>query len=97
MIKKDKEEHFIWVKGKNLPRRLNISLNSKHLCSKCKGVHFHKRNFSSAQNTECTSHNNSERFQHSILINGQIMEIQTKQRHRETNRSYGPNEFNRYL
>jgi hypothetical protein len=36
-------------------------------------------------------------FQHPTLSNGQIMETETKQRHRETNRSYEPNGFNRYL
>jgi len=29
-----------------------------------------------------TSHNNSRRFQHPTLINGQIMETEIKQRHR---------------
>ena len=47
--------------------------------------------------THCTSHNKSGRIQHPTLINGQIMETQTKQRHIENNRSYGPNGFNRYL
>ena len=49
-----------------------------------------------AHNTH-TSHNNSGRLQHLTVINRQIRETQTKQRHGETNRSYGPNEFNRYL
>jgi hypothetical protein len=37
------------------------------------------------------------RLQHLTLINGQILETETKQRHSETNRSYEPNGFNRYL
>jgi hypothetical protein len=31
------------------------------------------------------------------LINGQILETETKERHCETNRSYETNGFNRYL
>jgi exonuclease III len=40
VIKKDKEGHFMLIKGKNLLRR---TLNSEYLCSKCKGTHIHKR------------------------------------------------------
>jgi exonuclease III len=70
VMKKDKEGHFMLIKEKkNLPR----SLNSEHLCSTCKGNDIHKRNFTKAQVTHCTSHNNSGRLQHPILINGQIM------------------------
>jgi hypothetical protein len=36
--KKDKEGHFILIKGKNLPRGI---LNSEYLCSKYKGSHIH--------------------------------------------------------
>jgi hypothetical protein len=36
-------------------------------------------------------------FQHLTLINGQILETDTKQRYTETNRSYERNGFNRYL
>lgn len=39
----------------------------------------------------------SVHFQHHILINGQIRETEIKQRHRETNRSYILNGFNKYL
>jgi hypothetical protein len=52
-------------------------------CSKCKGTHNHKRNFTKAQSTHYTSYNNSGRHQHP---NEQIMETQTKQRHSEINR-----------
>jgi hypothetical protein len=38
VIKKDKEGHFILIKGKNLPRG---TLNSGYLCSKWKGSHIH--------------------------------------------------------
>ena len=40
--------------------------------------HIHKRNFSKAQNTHCTTHNNIGRLQHPSLINGQILENKTK-------------------
>ena len=42
VIKKCKQGYFILIKGKNLPR---WTLNSKHLCSKCKNTHIHNRNF----------------------------------------------------
>ena len=71
VIKEDKEGHFILVKGKILPRR---TLNCEHLCSKCKGTHIHKRNFTKAQSTHLTPHNNSGRLQHPTLNNEQIME-----------------------
>jgi hypothetical protein len=35
VIKRDGEGHFIFIKGKNLPRRI---LSSEHLCPKCKGT-----------------------------------------------------------
>ena len=38
-----------------------------------------------------------ERLQHHTLTNGQIIEIETKQRHMDTNRSYETNGFNMYL
>jgi hypothetical protein len=79
---------------KNIPRR---TLNSEHLFSKCKGTHMHKRKFTKAQSTHCTSHNNNGRLQHHTLINGQIIETKTKQRYSETNRSYETNRFNGYL
>ena len=41
--------------------------------------HIHKRNFINAKSTLCTSHNNSGLLQHPTLINGQIIETQTKQ------------------
>ena len=54
-------------------------------------------NFSKAQNTHCKAHNNNGRLHHPMVINGQIIETETKQRHSETNRSYETNGFNRYL
>jgi hypothetical protein len=54
-------------------------------------------NLAKAQSTHCTSYNNSGRLQLPTISNGQIMEIETKQIHSETNRSYEPNGSNRYL
>jgi hypothetical protein len=36
-------------------------------------------------------------LQHNTLINGEILETETKQGHSETNRCYKTNGFNRYL
>ena len=72
-------------------------LNSEHLCPKCKGIHIGKRNFTKVQNTHWISHINSGRPYHVILINGWVVETESKQRHSDTNRSYKPNGFNRYL
>ena len=44
----------------------------------------YKRKFIKAQSTHCTSHNNSGRLQHPTLINGQIIETETKQRQIKT-------------
>ena len=38
-IKKDKEGHFILIKGKKIYQE--ETLNSEHLCFKCKGIHIH--------------------------------------------------------
>jgi hypothetical protein len=47
--------------------------------------------------THCTTHNNSGRIQHSNLSNGQILEIETEQRHSKTYTSYETNGFNWYI
>ena len=57
----------------------------------------HSLNFSKAQSTHCTSHNNSGRLQHTTFTNGQIMETETKQGHTKTNRSDETNGSERYL
>jgi len=72
---------------KNPPR---CALNPEYLCSKYKGTYIYKRHYTKTQSTHCTTHNNSGRFQHATLINGQILETETKQRYRETNRSHEP-------
>ena len=38
-MKRDREEHFIFIKGKNLPRG---HLNSEHLCPKSNYINIHK-------------------------------------------------------
>jgi predicted SprT family Zn-dependent metalloprotease len=38
VIKKDKEGHFILIKGKIFQDK---NINSEYLCSKCKGNHIH--------------------------------------------------------
>ena len=48
VIKKDKEGHIMLIKGKNLLKR---TLNSEHLCSKYKGTHIYKRNFTKVKST----------------------------------------------
>ena len=49
---------------------------------------FHKRNPTKAQKINRTPHNNSGRPKQPTLINRQIMETETEQRHIESNRSY---------
>ena len=83
-MKRIKEGQFIFIKGK-------IYLEEPSILN----TYAHKRNLTKAQITQCTSHNNSGRLQLSTLSTRQIIETQTKQRHSESKRSYGPNEFNR--
>ena len=73
------------------------SLNSEHLCPKCKSTHINKRNFTKAQITHQLPHNNSGSLQHLTLINGQVIETETKQRYSQTKIGYEPNGFNKYL
>ena len=95
VIKKDKEGHFILIKGKNIPRR---TLYSEYLCSKYKGSHIHKRNLTKDQSTHYITHNNSGRLYYCLtLSNRQIMETETKQINSETNRSYETHGSNKYL
>jgi hypothetical protein len=58
-------------KEKNPPRG---TLNSEHLCYKCRGIHIHKRNFTKVIIIQCTSNNICWGLQHSMLLNGQISE-----------------------
>jgi len=78
----------------NLPRK---SGNYEHLYPKCVSTHIQKLNFIKDQKTQWNPHKNSEKLLHLNLINGQITETETKQRHSETNWGYESNEFKRYL
>jgi exonuclease III len=93
VIKKDKEGHFILVKGKILQEELSI-LNI--YTPNTRAATFIKVTLVKLK-THCTSHNNSGRLQHTTFINGQIVETETKEGHIENNRSYETNGLNRYL
>jgi hypothetical protein len=58
---------------------------------------FIKETLTKAQNTHWTLHINIEKLQHPTLTNRQVIETEIKQRHSETNISYEPNGFTRYL
>lgn len=48
----------------------NWTLNSVHLCPKCKGTRIGKRKFTKAKSTRWPSHNTSGRFQHPTVTSG---------------------------
>ena len=52
VIKKDGESHYIFIKGKNLPR---WTLNFEHLCYKCKDIIIHSKKITKDQSTHCSS------------------------------------------
>jgi hypothetical protein len=79
VIKKDKEEHFILIKGKIFQDELSIL---SIYAPSARTSTFIKET-AKTQSTHYTEHNNSERLQHPTLINGHILETETKQRHIE--------------
>ena len=66
-------------------------------CQTDLGTNFWKVKINKAQNTHWTLHNNSWKYQYVTLMNGQVIEMEAKQRHVEINRNYEPNEFDIYL
>jgi hypothetical protein len=74
VIKKDKEEHFIIYQGKIYQDVLSI-LNIYPPNSRAPTF---IKNFTKAQSTHHTPHNDSRRLQHPTLSNGQILETETK-------------------
>jgi exonuclease III len=92
VIKKDKDGHFILIKGK-IYQELSILI----ICSPNARAPTFIKETTKAQSRHCTSHNSSGRLQQPTLINGQIMETETKHRHSETNKSYETKGFNKYL
>jgi hypothetical protein len=83
VIKKDKEGHFILIKGKIYQKELSIHAPNARLPAFIKGTLLKLK-------AHIAPHFN-------IPLSSIIMETQTKQRHIETNRNYETNGFNRYL
>jgi hypothetical protein len=93
-LSKDKEGHFILIKGKIFQEELSIL---SIYAPKARAATFIKETLVKLK-AHIAPHNNSRRLQHPTLINGQILVTETKQRQNETNRScYETNGFNGYL
>ena len=93
VIKKDKEGHFIHIKGKILQEELSI-LNI--YAPNARAATLIKDTLVKLK-AHIAPHNNSGRLQHPTLTSGQILGAKAKQRHNETNRTYEINRFDRYL
>ena len=86
--------HFILIKGKIYQKEFSIP---NIYAPNARRHIFIKEALLKLKSTHCTSHNTSGRIQHPTLINGQILEKETEQRHNESKRNYEIKGFNKYL
>ena len=94
VFKKDKEGHFIFIKGKIYRDKLSI-LNIYDPIARATKT---RKEILLKIKAHIVTHTTLEGdFKYPTLINGQIMDTESKQRHSETSRSYDQNWFNRYL